>query len=81
MESRPLNYESYRTRRQVAGEDGQVANIDQRKIAAVLGMEVRRIVIVEEHLDDDAEEPADLRHGWVRAAGRGRGLPASCPLP
>ena len=24
--------------------------------------EVRRIVIVKEHLDDDAEEPADLRH-------------------
>jgi hypothetical protein len=44
-------------------------------------MEVRGIVIVEEHLDDDAKEPADLRHGRARAAGRERGLPASCPLP
>jgi len=26
-------------------------------------MKVRRVVIVEEHLDDDAEEKADLRHG------------------
>jgi hypothetical protein len=26
-------------------------------------MEVRRMVIVEEYLNDDAEEPANLRHG------------------
>jgi hypothetical protein len=42
-------------------------------------MEVRRIVIVEEHLDDDAEEPADFRHGQARGATQGRRLPASCP--
>jgi len=81
MEGRPFNHESYHARRQPAGEDGEVADIKQRKVAAVFRMEVRRIVIVEEHLDDDAEEPADLRHGRARAAGRERRLPASCPLP
>jgi len=81
MEGRPLNHESRHARGQPAGEDGQVADIDQSKVAGVLGMEVRGIVIVEEHLDDDAKEAADLRHGRARAAGRDRGLPASCPLP
>jgi len=38
-------------------------NIDQRKVTAVFRMKVRGVVIVEEHLDDDAEETADLRHG------------------
>jgi hypothetical protein len=31
-------------------------------VRAVVGMKVRRIVIVEVHLDDDSVEPADLRH-------------------
>ena len=81
MEGRPLDYESHRARWQPTGEDGQVADIDQSKGAAVLRMEVRRVVIVEEHLDDDAEEPADLRHGLARGVAPGRRLPASCPSP
>jgi hypothetical protein len=32
-------------------------------VAAVLRMEMGRIVIIKEHLDDDAEEAADLRDG------------------
>ena len=63
MEGRPLDHESHRARWQPTGEDGQVADIDQSKGVAVLRMEVRRVVIVEEHLDDDVEETADLRHG------------------
>ena len=51
MERRPLDHESHRARRQPTGEDGQVADIDQGKVAAVLGVEVRRVVIVKEHLD------------------------------
>ena len=43
----------------------QSANIDQRKVTAILRMKVRRVVVVEEHLDDDAEEPTDLRHEWA----------------
>jgi hypothetical protein len=44
-------------------------------------MKMWRIVIVEKHLDDDAEETADLRHGRDCFVGRERGLPGFCPLP
>jgi hypothetical protein len=44
-------------------------------------MKVWRVVIVEEHLDDDAEETADLRHGWAGRVGREKGLPGFYPLP
>jgi len=80
MKCCPLNHESHHARRQAPGEDGQVADIDQGKVTAVLRMEVRRIVIVEEHLDDNAEEPADFRHGQAPGATRGKRLPVSCPL-
>ena len=39
------------------------ADIDQRDVTTVFRMKVRRVVIVKEHLDDDTEETADLRHG------------------
>ena len=44
-------------------------------------MKVRRVVIIEEHLDDDAEETADLRHEWVGRVVREKCLRVSCPLP
>jgi hypothetical protein len=43
-------------------------------------MKVRRVVIVEEHLDHNAET-ADLRHGWAGCVVREKCLPVSCPLP
>jgi len=59
----------------------QSANIDQRKVTAVLRMKVRRVVIVEEHLDDNAKETADLRHEWAGRVVREKCLPVSYPLP
>ncbi len=56
-------------------------NIDQRKVTAILSMKVWRVVIVEEHLDDDAEKTADLRHGWTGCVAQGKCLLVSCPSP
>lgn len=53
----------------------------QRKVTAILRMKVRRVVIVEEHLDHNAEETADLRHGWAGRVVREKCLPVSCRLP
>ena len=50
-------------------------------VTAILRMKVRRVVIVEEHLDDDAEETADLRHEWAGRVVREKCLPVSYPLP
>jgi hypothetical protein len=44
-------------------------------------MKVRWIMIVEEHLDDDAEETADLRHGWAGRVVWEKRLLGSCPSP
>jgi hypothetical protein len=41
-------------------------------------MEVRRVVLVEEHTHDDAEEPAELRHS-KSLANRLRHLYLGCP--
>lgn len=63
MKRRPLDHKTRDARRQPSRKNCQSADIDQRKVAAVFRMEVRRVVIVKEHLDDDPEETADLRHG------------------
>jgi len=63
MDCCPLDHEPHHARRQLARESGQVADVDQGQVAAVLRMEMGRIVIIKEHLDDDAEEAADLRDG------------------
>jgi len=62
----------------VAREGGQVANVDQSQVAAILRMEMWGIVIIKEHLDDASEEAVDLRHGRTHGAGRGKRLPAPC---
>lgn len=62
VQGRPLDHEAAHARRQATGKRREIADIDQCKIVAVLRVEVRRIVILEEHLDADAEEPADFRH-------------------
>jgi len=48
VDRRPFDHESYHSRRQSTGEDGQVANVDQSNVPAVLGMEMRRVVIIKE---------------------------------
>ena len=58
----PLDHEPHHARRQVAREGGQIADVDQRQVAAVLRMEMGWIVIIKEHLDDNAEEATGLRH-------------------
>lgn len=80
VDCRPFNHESQHARRQATREDGQVANFDQSNVATVLRMEMRWIVIIKEHLDDDAEETADLRPRQSHGAGRGKCPPAVCPL-
>jgi len=64
----------------VAREGGQVADVDQSQVAAVLRMEMGRIVIIKEHLDDNAEETADLRYGRTRSARRGKRPLVACLL-
>jgi hypothetical protein len=44
-------------------------------------MKVRRVVIVEEHLDDNAEETADLTHVGAGRVVQEKCLPVSCPSP
>ena len=77
----PLDHKTCHAGRQSAGKYGQSTNIDQRKITAVFRMKVRRIVIIEKHFDDDAEEAANLRHGWNGRAEQEKYLRVSCLLP
>jgi hypothetical protein len=42
-------------------------------------MEMRRVVIVKEHLNDDSKETADLRHGRARGTRLGKLLLISFP--
>lgn len=75
----PLDDEAHRPWRESPGEHRKPLNVNQRHIVPILGMKMRRIVVVEKHLDHDAEEAADFRHGLVRVAGRGR-LPLASSL-
>jgi hypothetical protein len=67
--------------REATGENRQVPNLDQRNVATILSMEMRRVVIIKEHLDDNSEKAADLRYGPPRGARQGKPLPVSCQLP
>jgi len=42
-------------------------------------MEMKWVVIVKKHLDDDSEKAADFRHKWARSARRERLLPDFFP--
>jgi len=81
MKRRPLDHKTRYARRQPSRKHCQSANIDQRKGTAILRMKVRRVVVVEKHLDNDAEKTADLRHGRAGRVVREKCLPVSCPLP
>jgi len=43
-------------------EHCQCVDVDPRFIIAIERMEMRRIVVIVEHADDDAEKAANLRH-------------------
>jgi hypothetical protein len=63
----------------VTGEDRKIADVNQCKIITLLRVEVRRVVIVKEHFDDNAEEPANPRREHDCGAKPGKRLQASCP--
>lgn len=69
VECRPLDDKAHCARRETTGEHGQVPDFDQSDVAGILGMEMWRIVVIKEHLDDNPEKAADLRHGQARALG------------
>jgi len=69
VECGPLDHESNHPGRQAAGEDGQIANIDQSNLATVFCVEMRRVMIVKEHLDDDAEKRLISGMGCLVAQG------------
>ena len=81
MDCRPFDHESHHARRQATREGGQVTNFDESNIATLLRMEMGRVVIVKEHLDDDAEETADLRRRGTRSARREKRPLVACRLP
>jgi hypothetical protein len=58
----PFLHVPERTTRQTTPEDKTVSNAHRCLVLAVRGVEMRWVVIVEEHTDHDAQEPADLRH-------------------
>lgn len=62
MRLSPLLHVTERTAGEGAPEHRSIPNAHGDFMLAIGGMEVRRIVIVEEHADDDTEKPADLRH-------------------
>src|SRR5512137_331895 len=65
MERGPFQHEGERPPREFATVDLQRFNEKQRLRTRVLRMKVRRLMVIIEHLDDDAKEPTDLRHATL----------------
>ena len=81
VERRPFDHKPCDTGWQATREDREVVNINQRNVSAVFRVEMWRIVVIEEHLNDDAKESTDLRHVKTRDATRGKRPQAFCLLP
>ena len=64
---RPFGDHPEGTSRQAATENGQRIDVDENLVLTILGVKVRRVVVVVEDPDHDVVEAADLRH-----AGSGR---------
>jgi RNA polymerase sigma factor (sigma-70 family) len=62
VQRRPFDQQPHRARRHSPGNRRKVCNRDDDLITAILRMEVRRHVIVEEHPYDYAVEATDFRH-------------------
>jgi hypothetical protein len=60
----PLDDETQDARRKAPLQHTQRGNFDGRLVAPITGMEMRWIVLIVKHGDNDAEESADLWHGW-----------------
>lgn len=74
MLGRPLDRETESARREPPVEDLEAPNRNLDLEFAVHGVEVRRVMVVEVHLDNDPEEPRDLRHDGTVLAGAWLGL-------
>jgi hypothetical protein len=72
--SRPFDRETEGPGWELPVEDLETANRDLDFEFAVHGVEVRRVVIIEVHPDDDPEEARDLRHRATVLAGAWLGL-------
>lgn len=77
MNRRPFEYQSYNSWWKLAREDEQAIDLDQGLVFAVEGMEMRRIVIVNKHLDHYAKKSGYLRHEVSWFSSLERGLQAS----
>src|SRR5712691_4296243 len=62
MQGGPFRHHSQGASRETATQDGQRGEADENLVLTILGMEVGRVVVVVEDLDDDAVETGDLRH-------------------
>ena len=58
----PFQHKNEGARRQAAAEDGQGANVDSGFVLGVADVEMRRNVVVPEHLDYESVKQRDGRH-------------------
>ena len=65
MKGRPFHHHGRRAIRDVPLESNDGINSDLRLIPGIDGVEVRRIMVVEIHTNDNAEETADLWHSLL----------------
>lgn len=78
VKGRPFRHETHRARRQPSRDNCKAVYRDPCLEFCVLGMEVRRRVIGEIHLDRDAVETADLRHPRESLGAPGTTPQATC---
>jgi hypothetical protein len=62
IDAGPFHHQTNGSRGQPTCEDGQVVDIDQSFVLAVIGVKMRRAVVAKKHFDDDTEESANFRH-------------------
>jgi hypothetical protein len=68
MLCRPFDYQAEHPGRKLPFQDAEGRYFDGRSLVSVPRMEMRGIMFVEEHRDDDSEEPAYFRHSDLLAA-------------
>ena len=78
IDAGPFHHQTNSSRGQPACEDGQVVDIDQCFVLAVIGVKMRRAVVVKKHLDHDTEKSANFRHQRARVSGSGKHLLGAC---
>ena len=60
MNGRPLDHQAHGSWRQSAGDHSEQFDADEGFVLSVSRVEMRRRVVIEEQLDDDAVEAAEL---------------------